>query len=81
MKAAAVSHSRPACAGWWPAVPLQQARRGGSPWTLPFDGAREQYACAVRAGLLPNSMLASRDVERTLDALERLTLGPLARRV
>lgn len=48
---------------------------------LPFDAAREQYAQAVRLGWLPRSMLASREVERTLDAWEKLSLGPLARRV
>ncbi|MCE9658960.1 MAG: hypothetical protein K8R60_10400 [Burkholderiales bacterium] len=48
---------------------------------LPFDAMRLAYASAVRAGLVENSMLASRDVERALGALERATLGPLARRV
>ncbi len=48
---------------------------------LPFDAARFGYASAVKAGLVENSMLASRNVERTLAALERATLGPLARRV
>jgi hypothetical protein len=48
---------------------------------LPFDAARAQYGAAVRWGLLPRSMLASRDFEKTLGALERLALGPLARRV
>lgn len=48
---------------------------------LPFDMAREQYAKAVKAGFLPHSMLASRDVGRALDACEKVTLGPWARRV
>jgi hypothetical protein len=48
---------------------------------LPFDMAREQYARAVRAGLIQNSMLGARDNERILSALERATLGPWARRV
>jgi hypothetical protein len=48
---------------------------------LPFDMAREQYAKAVKAGFLPSSMLASRDVGRALDACEKVTLGPWARRV
>jgi hypothetical protein len=48
---------------------------------LPFDAMRFQHASAVKAGLIRNSMLESRDFERTLGALERLTLGPLARRV
>jgi|APFre7841882630_1041343.scaffolds.fasta_scaffold101786_1 hypothetical protein len=48
---------------------------------LPFDAMRFQYAGAVKAGLIENSMLASRDFERALGVLERQTLGPLARRV
>ena len=47
---------------------------------LPFDVAREQYARAVHAGLIENSMLAARDHALLLHALERATLGPLARR-
>ena len=47
--------------------------------TMPFDMAREEYARCVRAGWLPRSMLAARDVSRTLDLCERLTLGPWAR--
>ncbi len=46
---------------------------------LPFDVARAQYARTVEAGLLQRSMLASRDVHRTISALERLALGPWAR--
>lgn len=63
------------------AAVLALARQGQSVMALPFDGAREQYARAVRAGLLPNSMLAARDFERSLALLENLTLGPFARRV
>ena len=48
---------------------------------LPFDALRFGYAGAVKAGLVKRSILASRDFERALGALERLTLGPLARRV
>ena len=48
---------------------------------LPFDVAREEYSKAVRAGIAPRSMLASRDFSQALDALERLSLGPFARRV
>lgn len=48
---------------------------------LPFDVARAQYARAVQLGLIERSMLASRDFSRTLHAMERLTLGPWARRV
>ncbi len=48
---------------------------------LPFDTIRFQHASAVQAGLIRNSMLESRDFEQALGALERLSLGPLARRV
>lgn len=48
---------------------------------LPFDLMRSQHAGAVRAGLLANSILESRDFERAMDALEHLTLGPFARNV
>jgi hypothetical protein len=47
---------------------------------LPFDVAREQYAKSVRAGLVERSLLASARFERTLSALETLTLGVMARR-
>ncbi|MGZ5894223.1 MAG: hypothetical protein ACXWJ7_16570 [Caldimonas sp.] len=48
---------------------------------VPFDVIRHQYSSAVRAGLIRKSLLASSDFERALGALERMTLGPLARRV
>ena len=48
---------------------------------LPFDALRFGYASAVKAGLVENSMLKSSDFERALGAFERMTLGPLARRV
>lgn len=58
------------------------ACRAASGWlALPFDALRAQYGAAVRLGLLRRSMLDARDVERTLGALEGLTLGALARRV
>lgn len=47
----------------------------------PFDAMRSQHASAVHAGLIANSMLASRDFELAMDALEHLTLGPFARSV
>jgi hypothetical protein len=47
----------------------------------PFDAARAQYARGVQLGLFERSILASRDFECALGALERLTLGPLARHV
>jgi len=49
--------------------------------TLPFDTLRFAYASAVQAGLLRRSMLASRDLEVQLNALEKLLLGPIARTV
>jgi hypothetical protein len=45
----------------------------------PFDAARVQYALGVQGGLFKRSILASRDFEGELGALERMTLGPLAR--
>jgi hypothetical protein len=48
---------------------------------LPFDTARAQYARSVQAGLVERSMLASRDFEGLLGAMEAMALGPLARRV
>ncbi len=55
------------------------ARAGSTFLALPFDACRAAWGCAVQCGLAPRSMLWSREVERSLDALERLTLGPLAR--
>ena len=57
------------------------ARLGLGFLRLPFDEARTQYARSVHVGLIEPSMLASRDFECALAALERLCLGPLARRV
>jgi hypothetical protein len=48
---------------------------------LPFDMAREQYAKAVQVGLIERSMLRWAKFERQLDLLEKVTLGPWARRV
>jgi hypothetical protein len=53
----------------------------GWPLGWSFDLLRAQRAAAVQAGLVPNSLLASRDFEHTLGALERLTLGAWARSV
>jgi len=47
---------------------------------LPFDLTRAAHARAVQTGLLPLSMLESRDFEAWLVALEGATLGALARR-
>lgn len=46
---------------------------------LPFDVAREQYAKAVKVGLIERSLLASANFGRMMSALEKLTLGPWAR--
>jgi hypothetical protein len=48
---------------------------------LPFDLAREQYGLAVRLGLVQRSMLAWSRFERSVDLMEKVTWGPLARRV
>lgn len=62
-----------------PAVAGNLARVGSDFLALPFDVAREQYAKSVRAGLVERSLIASAQFERTLGALERLTLGCMAR--
>jgi hypothetical protein len=49
--------------------------------SLPFDAAWETYAQAVRLGFIQDSMLAEAKFARDLGKLEKLTLGPLARRV
>jgi hypothetical protein len=49
--------------------------------SLPFDLARAQHAAGVLAGAWPRSLLESTQFESQLDAIERLTLGPLARSV
>lgn len=56
-------------------------RAGKALAALPFDTLRVARANAVRAGLVENSMLGSRDFERRVGMLERMTLGPMARRV
>ena len=48
---------------------------------LPFDMAREQYANAIRLGLVKQSLLASTKFAQALQTLEQATLGPWARRV
>lgn len=61
---------------------LAEATRGAfaSLFAMPFDALRAQYASAVKAGWVERSMLAARDFERAVSAMEQLTLGPLARR-
>jgi hypothetical protein len=53
----------------------------GSLLAWPFDLARAQHAAGVCAGALPRSLLESTQFEQQLVTMERLTLGPLARRV
>lgn len=48
---------------------------------LPFDMAREQYAKAVQIGLIERSMISWAKFERLIDSLEKMMLGPWARRV
>jgi hypothetical protein len=59
------------------AAAMAQAGVGLLRW--PFDAARTLYAGGVHAGLFERSMLAARDFEGALGAVERLSLGPLAR--
>lgn len=83
--------SLPGHAGWpWAGVPAAPRTRCeavpglqlvSDTLHLPFDVMRSQHAEAVHAGLLANSMLESRDFERSVDALEHFTLGPFARHV
>jgi hypothetical protein len=61
-----------------PAVAASMARASNF-LALPFDMAREQYALAVKSGLIEKSLLKSAKFGRDLKALEQLTLGPLAR--
>jgi hypothetical protein len=63
-----------------PAVMAALARVGSDVMALPFDMAREQYAKSVRAGLVERSMIASAKFEHMVSALERFTLGGMARR-
>ena len=63
-----------------PAVMAALARVGSDVLALPFDMAREQYAKSVRAGLVERSIIASAKFEHMVSALERFTLGGMARR-
>ena len=49
--------------------------------SMPFDALRACYAGWVRAGWIAPSLIASGRLERLLDFLEKLALGPWARRV
>jgi hypothetical protein len=60
----------------------QATEDAASAWlAMPFEMAREQYAKAVQWGWLPQSLLASQRYSVGVDAIERFTLGPLARHV
>lgn len=48
---------------------------------LPFDMAREHYANAVQFGLIERSLLGWARFERQIDSMEKMLLGPWARRV
>lgn len=63
-----------------PSVLAELTRVGSDVLALPFDMAREQYARSVRAGLVERSMIASAKFEHVVSALERFTLGAMARR-
>lgn len=67
----------PAVADWFGV--LRAGPAAALAW--PFDLARAQHAAGVQAGFQERSLLASAEFERRIDRLERLTLGPLARRV
>ena len=63
------------------ASPLEFLATSGRLLAFPFDAMRAQHAAAVNTGLLARSMIASGRFERRLAKLERLVLGPFARRV
>jgi hypothetical protein len=48
--------------------------------SAPFEAMRAHYASAVQAGVVPRSLRASAEFGRSLDNLEKLCLGLLARR-
>ena len=56
------------------------AHAGRAILAAPFDALRFHYAYAVMAGMFQRSIIASGRLERALDSLEKLMLGPLARR-
>lgn len=48
---------------------------------IPFDAMRVIHAGWVQAGWVESSIIGSGRFERMLDTLEKVALGPLARRV
>jgi hypothetical protein len=84
LRAKTVPLMLPLTSGFLPAVAASASAAvqvGVGVLRLPFDAARAQYAKGVQVGLIERSMLASRDFECALGALEQLSLGLLARRV
>jgi hypothetical protein len=66
--------------GFFKATPV--VKRAAVPMLArPFDMARALYATGVHIGFIERSMLAWARFEATVDALEKLALGPWARRV
>ena len=47
----------------------------------PFDAARAFYAMAARVGLIENSLLRSARFGHYIHSLEKMALGPWARRI
>lgn len=66
-------------AGGMSTAMAEMARVSSEVLALPFDMAREQYAKSVRAGLVERSIIASARFEHAISALERFTLGCMAR--
>lgn len=67
---------------WGAGETAEALTRAVSGWlALPFDGLRVAHAFAVKEGWVSRSLLASRDFERSVVALERAALGPFARSV
>ena len=64
-------------------MPLSETLGEHTPLILvwPFDIAHILYAMAVRVGFLKDSMLASARFNRDINELEKISLGPWARRV
>ena len=69
----------PSQLGWIAAVAVSMSRVASDFLALPLDIAREQYAKAVKAGLIERSLLKSAKFGQMLNAVEKLMLGPMAR--
>jgi hypothetical protein len=66
--------------GMAPKTMAELTRVGSDVLALPFDVAREHYVKLVRAGWVERSLLASARFEKAISAMERFTLGAMARR-